>query len=273
MAKHPPDSIRDTRRLGVFYMNDEAIDHYGPIVGAIGIAVYAAIVRHANSNAQSRPAYQLIADSLALSRTTVIATVRKLVEKGLITIEQQTDEAGNPIAANIYTVCHISQKYAAPQHGGGTADEPGGVQQMNPPVQELYPGGTAGVYIGHDPLVSRELDPPPPTMGGVGGKKRSKDKPTDTERFLIEQGMYASNAAEFRDLDLTATQKAYKKARDQGSGNGAIVDSWRVSPPRPAPPAAATNGHRPTAPPDPVLPQAQTIKDILASRPARKAAT
>lgn len=84
------------------------------------------------------------------------------------------------------------------------------------------------------------VDPPPPAateneppIGGGGGAVLPPEEPIEIERWLVAQGMNPTSAHEFRSLDLSAAQKAYKKLRDQGSGNGAIVAAWRVSPPEP----------------------------------------
>jgi len=132
------------------------------------------------------------------------------------------------------------------------------------------PGETATVEndILHDPGGSLPPPPLPPTANGGGGesiKKRPPKELTETERFLIDQGMFPKNAREFRACDLAATQKAYKKARDSGSGNGAIVELWRASPPRPAPPPAAPDP--PAWKRDDARPASETIAAIVAAGP------
>lgn len=124
----------------------------------------------------------------------------------------------------------------------------------------------------HDPGGSLPPPPLPPTENGGGGGDSPKKKPpaelTETERYLIGQGMFPKNAREFRACDLSATQKAYKKMQAAGSGNGAIVEMWRASPPHPPEPPAApapVAWKRDDAPP-----ASETIAGLAALLPNRK---
>ena len=252
MAKARRDTIHDARDLPIFVVDDALIDCHGARIGPYGVAVYIALARFAKQAHTAALAYQTVADILGIGRTKARETLKALETAGLITIDPQTDDAGNPIASNRYTLLPIADNNAkSPQGGVSPHDTPVSPRDTphapdDTPVSPRDRGGVATRLHGHDSLLENESLPPPPTHGGGGGKQ--KKELTETERFLIDQGMYPANATEFRDCDLAATQKAYKQARDEGSRNGAIVKRWRLSPPRPTP--AYTNGHHPTPRPD-----------------------
>lgn len=245
-----PHTIRDGRKPGWFYMDDAVIDRYGPAIGAIGIATYAALARHANSAGQTALAYQTVAGAIKSSRNTVIRTLRKLAEEGLITIESQTDDAGNPIAANVYTLCVIPDQKQAGAHGGVPTVAPprptaerGGTHSCTPPDPQLnrgYPqlhGGVPTVaYEGHDPYRDHDHDSPPPTPPtppSGGGDSDSDRGLTETEAFLLDEQFSGKMAYHFRSLDLGAARQDIRRAKKSGADNGSIIERWKVRPPRP----------------------------------------
>lgn len=173
-------TVQDARQPGWFYLDDRLLDTYGATIGPIGIAVYAALARHAKANGQASIAYNHLAESIGASRNTVITTLRKLADAGLITITAQTDDRGNSIAAHLYTLCVIPEQKRVKQHRGVPADAPPvptdgtPIPAAAPPVPTDGWGVPTDAYIGHDSF-SKESDPPPPTPpnppmhNGVGG--------------------------------------------------------------------------------------------------------
>jgi hypothetical protein len=72
------------------------------------------------------------------------------------------------------------------------------------------------------------------THGGGGARAQKIPTPSETPAhvvYLAEQGMGA--AAEFAHLDPESCIADYDARRKDGAGNGAIVDQWRITPPRP----------------------------------------
>lgn len=71
---------------------------------------------------------------------------------------------------------------------------------------------------------------PPPSAPGTGSG--GGGGPTDTTRYLLQQGFSARAAHEFGHLDINALRGDLERRRGFGQGNGAIVTAWRVEPPR-----------------------------------------
>jgi len=104
MGKSQRDSIHDARGHAVFVLDDDLIDRHAAAVGPYGVAVYVALARFAKREGQTIMAYSILADTLGFGRTKVRATLKELEIAGLITIDPQTDDNGNPIASNRYTL-------------------------------------------------------------------------------------------------------------------------------------------------------------------------
>jgi hypothetical protein len=118
MAKHTPPRARDRRDPGWFWVDNSIIDRYGADLGPIGIALYAALARHADRDGRAFPAFDTLAKLIGTSRRTAITYLQRMEALGVIAIDAQTDAAGNPIAANIYTLCAIPQQSAGAARGG-----------------------------------------------------------------------------------------------------------------------------------------------------------
>jgi replication initiation and membrane attachment protein DnaB len=90
------NTLSDGRHRGWYHIDNALLDEYGPLVGAIGIAVYNVLVRRARETGHGRvswPSYAAIAEALSISRPTAIATVRTLIAYGLVRSET-VKEAG-----------------------------------------------------------------------------------------------------------------------------------------------------------------------------------
>lgn len=179
----PPHSVRDARKPGWFYLDGALITRYGPQIGAYGIAIYA-VLAHKAAESRSDCAiigYDSIAALISIGRNTVIRTLRDMATAGVITIEQQTDDMGRAIGANIYTLCSIvgEQKAVSP-HGGVPTQGTPVPTQGTPHAREGtggYPhrdGGGTHTGIRHDQYhIESDSNTPPPTRAvqknGGGG--------------------------------------------------------------------------------------------------------
>jgi hypothetical protein len=242
---------------------------YAKRLGAYGIAVYVALATMAR-HGQCKLAYSTIAQLAGCGRSTAQKMTVRLVELGLVSIEHQTDEAGNPIDSNIYTLLPIptprSTRRSAQPRGGVLPDNRGGVTTQHPPVTTQQGGWydtTGGVlprnYMSHDPYSDHDLDPPPPPPGGdarggtdspphpAGGgggggedQTNGQEQLTPTEEYLLGEGFSNRWAHQFRHFDLEACQADWQKARAAGTQQGGVVRRWQAKPPtRASPPKAA----------------------------------
>lgn len=231
-------TARDARAPGWFWSDNDLIDHYGPIIGAYGIAVYSALARYADRDGRAFPSYQKLADQLHMSRPTVIKTIGILKDAGLILVNQRTDANGDATSNEYVLVAIATQSHEMAL--GGKADLPpskadlpqvvnnvdyGGKGDLPRVVKELYPNKT---HVEQDPPPPPKPPAPATRAGGGGG---SEQQPTETQRALLAFGFSAPSARRFRDLPLDAVLPELKAAKARGSGAGSLVEAWKVSPP------------------------------------------
>ena len=169
------------------------VDEYGEKIGAIGIAVYNVLARHADrATGVSFPSIGTIAAKLKLGRTTVKKYLRMLLNHGLIAISPRQSEEGDP-TSNSYRLLDPSPDKVAlrrrqlealliPQHGTFT----------------LEGGGSPG-------------DPPPcPTAA-------DPRSPADPEQEALNKENRTSSArakeAEEREAMVTSSQQSLIRAR------------------------------------------------------------
>ena len=115
-------------RTHFYCVDNNLIDEYGEKIGAIGVAVYNALIRYANRTTDiAFPAIGTIAKKLKLGRTTVKKYLRLLLQVGLIAINPRVSAEGDP-TSNSYMILDPSPEKVAqrlrqleallrPQHG------------------------------------------------------------------------------------------------------------------------------------------------------------
>jgi DNA-binding MarR family transcriptional regulator len=132
--------VRTKGNSGWFWANNALLDEYGPIIGALGIAVYTALARFTDHTGQScYPSYQTIAQRLNLSRGKVIAIIHQLEACGLVRREPRTDEAGNS-QLNRYTLLGVEP----PIRDEVVHEENQVVHIMHHPVHAVHQGSASG---------------------------------------------------------------------------------------------------------------------------------
>lgn len=98
----PIDETRDMRG-GFAWVGYDLIDRYGKELGPHGLAVYLALCRFAGYDSQQcYVAHRRVAELTGIGRTTVVATLHRLRDLGLIAIDEREDERGQH--ANRYTL-------------------------------------------------------------------------------------------------------------------------------------------------------------------------
>ena len=153
------DQIRDARRAGWCWVDNAVIDDYAPRIGAYGIAVYTVLVRYADQDGRCFPSYQKIAQTLGLSRNTVIKTVRNLVEAGILSVQPRMTSDGDA-NSNLYTLQPVPA--ASPDAPGSAADALGSPPDAPGVVQQMHQGSAPR---------AREQD----LINKTQGNKRARD--------------------------------------------------------------------------------------------------
>ena len=95
--------IRDSRGDKRFHVDNAILKRYGRELGPCGIAVYCALVMHADRDTQTCwPSHQTIADETGMSRMQVFREIKKLACLGLISIQKRSG------TSYIYTLLQIT---------------------------------------------------------------------------------------------------------------------------------------------------------------------
>lgn len=99
------DEVRDGRRPGHFWIDNEILDDYGAKLGAHAMAVYMVLARYSN-NGVCFPATSTIGKDLNMSRPTVIKALQALKDAGLILIEERKMPVRGQ-TSNLYTLLQV----------------------------------------------------------------------------------------------------------------------------------------------------------------------
>ena len=96
------DKIRDRRKKGWFYLDNEYLNGYAKIFGAIGTAIYVSLCRHADKNQKCFPSQKLISEELNIGERTVRNYLKRFEECNLISIERKIDGKTKKRINNVY---------------------------------------------------------------------------------------------------------------------------------------------------------------------------
>lgn len=153
--------VRDQRDPGWFWADNEIIDQYvrfvgadGQPVGTTGGMIYMLLARYAGTRGRCHLSLSRIAQTLCLSRPTVIKYLNKLEEAGLIVKVQHRAEGKAEAECNEYVLLKV--KGSTP---GGQKDLPGSKIDL-PPGQTILPGRQSALPDGQPalPPVGNEVD-------------------------------------------------------------------------------------------------------------------
>ncbi len=101
--------VRDERKPGHFWADNEVYDVLAQRVGVYGFAVYMALCRYSNKQATCNPSYEELAKKLGVSRRTVIRAINRLETEKLIKIKPvyKTVRGKRRNSANVYTILSV----------------------------------------------------------------------------------------------------------------------------------------------------------------------
>lgn len=106
--------VRDARVTNWSWFENAAMDRYAKEIGPYAWMVYTYLIRRADKNSQCFPSYKTAAKDLGISRTSVYKAVIVLEEKGLIHVEERTDEESGDPTSHLYTVLGVSPNEPGP---------------------------------------------------------------------------------------------------------------------------------------------------------------
>lgn len=121
----------DDRTPGWFWADNTLVDTYAARLGIHAFGVYMVMVRHLNGNNECWPSTATIGKKLGISRRTVVTSIQKLVDEGLVTV-QAREIPGKGQVSNLYTIRRVDRP--TPQ----VSDEP--MQDVHTPMQEMHRG-------------------------------------------------------------------------------------------------------------------------------------
>jgi hypothetical protein len=100
--------IRDARPRHFFWCDNVIIDHYASRLGPYALAVYMALLRHADQRTQSCfPSLKTLATELGMGKDSVIKALEALKKAKLISVKHRRSSAGDT-ASNLYLIRGLS---------------------------------------------------------------------------------------------------------------------------------------------------------------------
>jgi DNA-binding Lrp family transcriptional regulator len=87
--------VRDFRRGGWFWIDNEVIDTLAADMKPFALAVYVYLCRRANDAQEAWPSQRTIAEDLGINRGTVRSAVKQLSDMGMIRVEVERKEDGS----------------------------------------------------------------------------------------------------------------------------------------------------------------------------------
>lgn len=94
--------VRNRQNRGWFYIDNEFVDIYGKIFGAVGTAIYICLCRHVDKDQKCFPSEKLIGEKLGISDRCVRKYIELLEQYNVIKKNKQRNERNQRWANNIY---------------------------------------------------------------------------------------------------------------------------------------------------------------------------
>lgn len=143
MSQEKPIEIRDSRSRQMYRIDDEYLNGYARLCGVHSTCVYNSLCRHSDTNQESYPSIERIADQHGLSRPTVIKAIKKLEEYGIIAVKRGKNPKTKRQNVNIYILVDKSLWKAKPgviSATGSVSDEADLADFSENPGADMTPG-------------------------------------------------------------------------------------------------------------------------------------
>lgn len=119
-------------------MDNDYLNGYAKIFGAVGTAIYVSLCRHADNETQKCfPAMDLMAEELGTNRKTISKYLKIFEENHLISIEKERDPRTKKWLNNVYTLLD-KDEWASHGNVGNMAKSHGNLEENTPPSHGYY---------------------------------------------------------------------------------------------------------------------------------------
>lgn len=96
--------IRDKRNKGWFFLDNEYLNGYAKIFGAIGTAIYVSLCRHVDAEQKCFPSQELISKELAIAPRTVRKYLKMFADYNLIEVKRDKSDKGTWLNNTYYLI-------------------------------------------------------------------------------------------------------------------------------------------------------------------------
>jgi len=139
--------VNDERRPPWSWFDNAIIHRYGASIGPYGLAVYMALLTYADKSRTCFPSLQTLAKVLKINKKTVLKSLKRLEDCGLIRIEhryRQLEDGRTECLANRYTIVdtcdiEVEAQPAPPRRADGPEGRVRGTPPCVPDTPELEP--------------------------------------------------------------------------------------------------------------------------------------
>lgn len=221
--------VKEARSFGYGRIPNAFVDHYMKRIGASAVAVYVVLAKYADTAGRSYPAVATIAEIAGLSSPTVVHSLRKLQDEGLISVQERAGKS------SIYIMLEVPDppkktegvkkttppkifRAPSPKNEGGGLKKTGGV----PPQKSLDEQDP----IEQDPLNQTHISIPnstqPPPMASEPSSELVlfvEPQTTDPEGKIVRRPAVEQRSGE---VTTALTWEAYTAAYCQRYGFGPL---------------------------------------------------
>jgi GntR family transcriptional regulator len=175
------DQVRDVRRPGHFWADNELADDYLPGIGLHAFAVYMLLCRYADASGRCFPAIPTLAKQLGISKPTVLKAIATLKTAKLVAVEPRA--VNGKTTTNEYQLLSIDKddtrgKPALPLPIEGVKEiDPRGKPALPPGVKDVDPKNTYKEEDSQKKTLSRVAEAPRETPPEPAPSPAPKDDP------------------------------------------------------------------------------------------------
>lgn len=185
--------VRDSRKKGWFFLDNEYLNGMGKYVGPIGISVYVSLCRHSDNSQRCFPSQKTISEEIGVSERSVRQYLKKLEQLNVLVSEKERRSDGSWLNNVYYLVDKTEWKY--PKAGGSDGQPEANddtsrgtsrpIQRQEVPIKNTNKNNTNKNKTNIDTLFEKFWNNYPKKVGKpVAERSFKKLKPTES---LLEE--------------------------------------------------------------------------------------